>query len=159
MSTIFDIQIDGLDGSKDLLGGLRGKVLLIVNVASRCGYTGQYAGLESLYQELHDQSFAVVGVPCNQFGGQEPGSAAEIREFCSLNYGVNFPLSAKVEVNGPNRHPLYAWLTSPQNGFPGDIEWNFEKFLVAGDGRLIARYPSGTKPRDTGLLQDLAELV
>ena len=159
MNSLHDIKIDSLEGSADLLGGVRGKVLLIVNVASKCGYTPQYAGLESLYQELKDENFTIVGVPCNQFGGQEPGDPAEIRAFCSLNYGVSFPLSAKVDVNGPNRHPLYAWLTSPQNGFPGDIEWNFEKFLVAADGRLIARYPSGTKPRDTGLLQDLSELV
>jgi len=159
MNSLHDIKIDSLEGSADLLGGVRGKVLLIVNVASKCGYTPQYAGLESLYQELKDENFTIVGVPCNQFGGQEPGDPAEIRAFCSLNYGVSFPLSAKVDVNGPNRHPLYAWLTSPQNGFPGDIEWNFEKFLVAADGRLIARYPSGTNPRDTGLLQDLSELL
>ena len=159
MDTVYDFKIDGLDGAGDLLGGLRGKVLLIVNVASRCGYTPQYAGLERLYQELQEGNFAVVGVPCNQFGAQEPGSAAEIREFCSLNYGVSFPLTAKIDVNGPQRHPLYAWLTAAQNGFPGDIEWNFEKFLVNAAGRLVARYPSGTPAHDTGLLQDLAELV
>jgi len=159
MTTVYDIPIDGLDGAKDVLGALRGKVLLIVNVASKCGYTPQYAGLEGLFQELKDQNFAVVGVPCNQFGAQEPGSAAQIREFCSLNYGVSFPLTAKVEVNGPARHPLYAWLTAPEQGFPGDIEWNFEKFLIGGTGKLVARYPSGTNPRDNGLLQELAELV
>ena len=155
----FDFSVDGLDGNADLLQGLRGKAVLVVNVASQCGYTPQYAGLQGLYEELQDQRFAVVGFPCNQFGGQEPGTAAEIRSFCSSKYGVSFPLAAKVDVIGPRQHPLFAWLTSAVNGHPGDIEWNFEKFLISPDGRLVARYPSGTNPRDTGLLQDLADLI
>jgi glutathione peroxidase len=159
MANFYDFTIAGLDGSKGLLESLRGKVALVVNVASRCGYTPQYAGLESLYEELKDRNFTVLGVPCNQFGGQEPGTADEIRQFCSANYGVSFPLTAKLEVNGPNRDPLYGWLTSEENGFPGDIAWNFEKFLIDGAGRIVARYPSGTKPRDAGLLQDLARLI
>ncbi|MFI4889480.1 MAG: glutathione peroxidase [Steroidobacterales bacterium] len=155
----FAFSVDALDGSKGLLQGLRGKAVLVVNVASQCGYTPQYAGLQSLYAELQDQNFAVVGFPCNQFGAQEPGSAAEIRSFCTTNYGVSFPLAAKVDVLGPRQHPLFAWLTSAANGFPGNIEWNFEKFLINPAGKLVARYPSGTNARDPGLLQDLAELI
>jgi len=159
MNSFFDFQIPGLDGSPDLLGTLRGKVTLAVNVASKCGYTPQYTGLEELYQELADKNFAVVGFPCNQFGAQEPGSAAEIQSFCSLTYGVTFPLSAKIEVNGAHRHPLYAWLTAKENGFPGDIGWNFEKFLIDRSGRVTCRYPSGLKPTDAGFLQDLADVL
>jgi glutathione peroxidase len=159
MPDFFDFTVDGLDGSRDLLRGLRGKALLAVNVASRCGYTPQYALLQGLYAELKDQDFSVLGFPCNQFGAQEPGSAAEIRSFCSTTYGVSFPLAAKVDVLGPHQHPVFAWLTSAANGFPGDIERKFEKFLISKDGRLVARYPSGTNPRDPGLLQDLAELL
>jgi glutathione peroxidase len=155
----FDFSVDALDGSKGLLQGLHGKAVLAVNVASQCGYTPQYAGLQGLYEELQDQNFAVVGFPCNQFGAQEPGTAADIRTFCTTTYGVSFPLAAKVDVLGPGQHPLFAWLTSAVNGFAGDIEWNFEKFLISPAGRLVARYPSATKPRDTGLLQDLAELI
>jgi glutathione peroxidase len=151
--------VQGLDGSEDILAALRGKVTLAVNVASRCGYTPQYAGLEQLYQELKAQNFTVVGFPCNQFGAQEPGTAAEIQSFCSLNFGVTFPLAAKIEVNGPHRDPLYAWLTSKENGFPGDIGWNFEKFLIDRDGRVVCRYPSGAKPTDPTFLQDLADVL
>ena len=159
MTDFFSFSVDALDGSKDLLGPLRGKAILAVNVASRCGYTKQYAGLQALYAELQDQGFAVVGFPCNQFGAQEPGTSAEIMSFCTTNYGVSFPLAARLEVKGPGQHPLYAWLTATANGFPGDIEWNFEKFLVSPAGTVVARYPSGTDPRDTGLLQDLAGLI
>jgi glutathione peroxidase len=159
MQNFFDFSIGALDGSPNLLQALRGKAVLVVNVASKCGYTPQYAGLQGLYEELRDQKFAVVGFPCNQFGAQEPGTATEIGAFCSRTYGVSFPMAAKLDVLGPQQHPLYAWLTSNQNGFPGDIEWNFEKFLIRPDGSIAARYPSGTEPRDTGLLQDLAELI
>jgi glutathione peroxidase len=159
MNSFFDFQIPGLDGSPDLLGTLRGKVALAVNVASKCGYTPQYTGLEELYQELAQKNFTVVGFPCNQFGAQEPGSAAEIQSFCTLTYGVTFPLSAKIEVNGAHRHALYAWLTAKENGFPGDIGWNFEKFLIDRSGRVICRYPSGMKPTDAGFLQDLADVL
>lgn len=156
MSGFFDFKVKGLAGEPDLLGPLRGRAVLAVNVASRCGYTPQYAGLERLYTELGGEGFAVVGFPCNQFGAQEPGSDRDIREFCTTRYGVSFPLASKLEVNGPGRHPLYAWLTAPANGHPGDIEWNFEKFLIARDGRVIGRYPSGTKPEDNGLMADIA---
>ena len=157
--SFFDFKVQGLDGSEDILAALRGKATLAVNVASRCGYTPQYAGLEQLYQELKAQNFTVVGFPCNQFGAQEPGTAAEIQSFCSLNFGVTFPLAAKIEVNGPHRDPLYAWLTSKENGFPGDIGWNFEKFLIDRSGRVLCRYPSGMKPTDAALLQDLADAL
>jgi glutathione peroxidase len=152
----FDFQVASIDGSPDLLAALKGEVVLAVNVASRCGYTPQYGGLEQLYRGLKSEGFAVVGFPCNQFGAQEPGSEKDIMKFCSTTYDVTFPMSAKLEVNGPGRHPLYAWLTSPANGFPGDIGWNFEKFLIARDGRVLKRYPPGTKPQDNGLMQDIA---
>ena len=154
-----DIPVQGIDGSPDLLGDLRGKVVLAVNVASRCGLTPQYTGLEQLHRELSDQNFSVVGFPCNQFGAQEPGTEAEIVQFCQAKYDVSFPMSAKLEVNGPGRHALYAFLTSPQNGFAGDIEWNFEKFLIGRDGRVLRRYPPPTKPQDSGLLQDIADAL
>jgi glutathione peroxidase len=159
MPSFFDIPVESLEGAPDLLGPLRGKVLLAVNVASRCGLTPQYAGLEALHRELADQDFSVVGFPCNQFGGQEPGSERQIAEFCSVNYGVTFPMSAKLDVNGPNRHAAYRFLTSPGTGIAGDIEWNFEKFLIGRDGKSIRRYPPQTDPRDNGLMQDIADAL
>jgi glutathione peroxidase len=159
MSGFYDIAVRSIDGAQDLLGPLRGKVTLAVNVASRCGLTPQYAGLEQLQRELKDENFTVIGFPCNQFGAQEPGNEAEIVTFCSTNYEVSFPLSAKLEVNGANRHPLYRFLTSPDSGIEGDISWNFEKFLVGRDGRVLKRYPPETKPEDRGLMQDIAEAL
>ena len=159
MQSFYDFSVQGLNGSPDILAALRGKVTLAVNVASKCGYTPQYAGLEELYTELKDKNFTIVGFPCNQFGAQEPGTAAEIQSFCSLTYGVSFPLAVKIDVNGANRHPLYGWLTAKDNGFPGDIGWNFEKFLIDRDGRVKCRYPSGLKPTDSGFLQDLADVL
>jgi glutathione peroxidase len=159
MTPFHDIEVKGIDGSADLLSRLKGKVVLAVNVASQCGLTPQYTGLEELHEELAGQDFAVVGFPCNQFGAQEPGSEQEIQTFCSTNYGVTFPMSAKLEVNGPKRHPLYAWLTDPANGHPGDIQWNFEKFLIGRDGKLIQRYAPTVKPRDNGLMQDIADAL
>jgi glutathione peroxidase len=159
VTSFYDFSVQALDGSDGLLGSLRGKVTLAVNVASQCGYTPQYAGLEDLYRELKDQNFVVVGFPCNQFGAQEPGTAAEIRDFCSLNFDVTFPLAAKIDVKGAHRHPLYAWLTAKENGFPGEIGWNFEKFLITRDGRLVNRYPSAAKPTDPTFLQDLADVL
>ena len=159
MSNFFEFDVRAIDGGADLLGGLKGKVVLAVNVASRCGLTPQYTGLEGLHEELAGENFAVVGFPCNQFGAQEPGSEAEIQTFCSANYGVTFPMSTKLEVNGAGRHPLYAWLTDPANGHPGDIQWNFEKFLIGRDGRLLQRYAPTVKPRDNGLMQDIADAL
>jgi glutathione peroxidase len=159
MDSFYEFTVPGLDGSANILAPLHGKVALAVNVASKCGYTPQYAGLEDLYKELGEKNFTIVGFPCNQFGAQEPGTAAEIQTFCSLNFGVTFPMAAKIDVNGPRRHPLYAWLTAPENGFPGDIGWNFEKFLIDRDGRVNCRYPAGTKPTDSSLLQDVANVL
>ncbi len=159
MTNFYDFTVQGLDGSPDILGLLRGKVTLATNVASKCGYTPQYAGLEELHRELKERNFTVVGFPCNQFGGQEPGTPEEILSFCSLTYGVSFPMSSKIDVNGAYRHPLYAWLTARENGFPGDIGWNFEKFLIDRDGRVVCRYPSGAKPTDPTFLQDLADVL
>jgi glutathione peroxidase len=159
MNAFYDFKVVGLDGNPDLLAPLRGKVTLAVNVASKCGYTPQYANLEQLFEELRDKNFTVVGFPCNQFGAQEPGSAADIQNFCSVNYGVAFPLAAKIEVKGAKQHPLYQWLTAAENGFPGDVGWNFEKFLIDRGGRVAGRYPSATKPTDPNFLQDLANIL
>ena len=159
MSGFYDISVERIDGTADLLGAQRGKVTLAVNVASQCGLTPQYQALEELQRELAGEGFTVLGFPCNQFGAQEPGSAAEIVAFCRSNYDVTFPLSVKLEVNGPQRHPVYAFLTSPASGIPGDITWNFEKFLVGRDGRVLKRYPPETRPRDNGLMQDFADAL
>ena len=159
MKSFFDFEVAGIDGSSHLLRPLEGKVVLAVNVASRCGLTPQYTDLEALHEELAGDGFTVVGFPCNQFGAQEPGSEQEIETFCSTTYGVTFPMSAKLDVNGPRRHPLYAWLTDPANGHAGDIEWNFEKFLVGRDGRLLARYAPAVKPRDPAVMNGVAEAI
>ena len=159
MSGFFDIAVQRIDGTPDLLDALRGKVTLAVNVASRCGLTPQYAGLEQLHRELGAERFTVVGFPCNQFGAQEPGSEAQIAAFCQASYDVTFPLSAKLDVNGSQRHPVYTFLTSPATGIAGDISWNFEKFLISRDGRVLKRYPPETKPEDRGLMQDIAEAL
>ena len=159
MSGFYDISVERIDGTADLLGAQRGKVTLAVNVASQCGLTPQYQALEELQRELAGEGFTVVGFPCNQFGAQEPGSAAEIVAFCRSNYDVTFPLSAKLEVNGPQRHPVYAFLTSAASGIAGDITWNFEKFLIGRDGRVLKRYPPETRPRDNALMQDIADAL
>ena len=159
MTSFYDIPVLSIDGKADLLGPLRGKVVLAVNVASKCGLTPQYSGLEQLQRDLRDQDFTVVGFPCNQFGAQEPGSEAQIVQFCQTTYDVSFPMSAKLDVNGPQRHPLYQFLTSPDTGIAGDITWNFEKFLIGRDGRVLKRYPPPTKPQDNGLMQDIADAL
>jgi glutathione peroxidase len=159
MDSFFDIPVQTLEGTPDLLGPLRGKVLLAVNVASRCGLTPQYTQLEDMHRELAGENFSVVGFPCNQFGAQEPGSEQQIAQFCSATYGVTFPMSAKLEVNGANRHPLYRYLTSPGTGVAGDIEWNFEKFLIGRDGAVLKRYSPSTPPRDAEIMQDIADAL
>ena len=152
--TVHDIAVNTLSGEPASLGDLAGKTLLVVNVASKCGLTPQYTGLERLHERFAGQGFAVVGFPCNQFGGQEPGSAEEIAEFCSTSYGVTFPMFEKIEVNGPDRHPLYAELTAVPDaaGEAGDIQWNFEKFLVAPDGTVIGRFRPMIDPEDPALV-------
>jgi glutathione peroxidase len=159
MGGFYDIAVAKIDGTPDLLGALRGKVTLAVNVASRCGLTPQYEGLEQLQRELAAENFSVVGFPCNQFGAQEPGSAEEIVQFCRTSYGVSFPLSEKLEVNGAQRHPVYRYLTAAGTGIEGDITWNFEKFLIGRDGKVLRRYPPTVKPEDRGLMQDIAEAL
>lgn len=156
MSNLQSFSITPLVGEKDIILGLDGKVVLLVNVASQCGLTPHYAGLQKLYEELKGQDFTVVGLPCNQFGAQEPGNANDIEDFCKTNYGVTFPLTEKIKVNGEDQHPLYAWLTT---AFPGDIEWNFEKFLINRDGEVIKRYPPQTEPEDPELQQDICEAL
>jgi glutathione peroxidase len=146
--TIFDVDIDALTGGSAGLDRYRGSALLVVNVASRCGMTPQYAGLQKLYDNYRDRGLVVLGVPCNQFGDQEPGTAADIEEFCQVNYGVTFPLTEKVEVNGDGRHPLYQQLI----GDGDDIRWNFEKFVVAPGGAVAARFGSRTPPDDAELV-------
>jgi glutathione peroxidase len=146
--TLLDAPVNTLSGQPASLSTLAGKTLLIVNVASKCGLTPQYEGLERLQERYADREFSVVGFPSNQFGGQEPGTADEIAEFCSTTYGVSFPLFEKIEVNGPGRHPIYAELTAAPDadGEAGDIQWNFEKFLVGRDGKVLARFRPRTEP-------------
>jgi glutathione peroxidase len=159
MTTFFNFKLTALDGSPDLLAKARGKVVLAVNVASKCGLTPQYAGLEQLQKDLASQDFTVLGFPCNQFGGQEPGTPQDIQKFCSTTYGVSFPLSEKIEVNGAGRHPVYQWLTTAPGVAHGDIQWNFEKFLISREGTVLKRYPPTVKPEDKGLLQDIADAL
>jgi glutathione peroxidase len=145
---VHEIPVRTLSGRETTLQEFAGRSLLIVNVASQCGATPQYAGLERLHEQYAGRGFAVLGFPCNQFGSQEPGTAEQIRDFCSSTYGVTFPLFQKVEVNGRNRHPLYAELTraADPDGRAGAIRWNFEKFLVSPDGEVLARFRTGTEP-------------
>jgi glutathione peroxidase len=146
--SIYDVNIGSLDGSPLDLEALKGQEVLVVNVASKCGLTPQYTGLEDLQKRYADKGFTVLGVPCNQFGGQEPGTADEIQTFCSTTYGVTFPLTEKVDVNGQRRHPLYDLLTATPDakGEAGDIQWNFEKFLVSPAGEIVARFRPPVDP-------------
>jgi len=148
--SVHDFSAQRLDGSDIRLEEFKGRVLLIVNTASQCGFTPQYAGLEELYRAFKTRGFDVLGFPCNQFGAQEPGSADEIGLFCERNYGVSFPLFAKIEVNGPNAHPLYRFLKQSKPGILGlrRIKWNFTKFLIDRAGRPVARFAPSTKPQD-----------
>ena len=155
--TFFDVDINSLGGGSANLGQYRGKALLIVNVASKCGLTPQYEGLERLQKTYEDRGFSVIGFPCNQFLGQEPGTAEEIEQFCSTTYGVSFPLMEKIEVNGDGRHPIYTELTEKEDaeGKAGDITWNFEKFLVSPKGEIVARYRPQVEPEDPAIVGDI----
>jgi glutathione peroxidase len=148
MPTVYDFSAQTIDGKTRKLADYRGKVLLVVNTASKCGFTPQYKGLEAVYEKFKDRGFAVLGFPCNQFGAQEPGAESEIAEFCEMNYGVTFPMFAKVDVNGADAHPLFKHLTSARKGLLGSeaIKWNFTKFLVGKDGQVIERYAPTTTP-------------
>jgi glutathione peroxidase len=156
MASIYDFTVRDIDGNERSLGEFRGKTLLVVNVASRCGFTPQYTGLEAMWRQLRDRGVVVLGFPCDQFGHQEPGDEAEIRRFCSTEYDVTFPLFAKVEVNGANAHPLYRWLKHAAPGVLGSeaIKWNFTKFLVDGEGQVVRRYAPTDTPEAIG--RDLA---
>jgi glutathione peroxidase len=153
MTTAHDFSVTLMNGNDTPLSAFAGKAILLVNVSSRCGYTKQYKGLEALWRESREHGLVVVGVPCNQFGAQEPGTEAEIQQFCSTTYDVTFPLTKKVDVNGPKAHPLYAWLTA-QTG--GKIGWNFEKFLIGKDGAIVKRFESGATPESNALRQAIA---
>ncbi len=142
--SIHNVSVTTAGGAEQPLSAYQGRALLIVNVASKCGYTPQYAGLEALYRKYKDQGFEVLGFPCNQFGAQEPGTMQEILDFCSTKYDVTFPIFGKIDVNGPNRSPLYAVLTQAEPA--GDISWNFEKFVVGKDGRVVGRFKSKVAP-------------
>lgn len=148
MASVYDFTATGIDGSEISLDRFRGQALLIVNTASKCGFTGHYDGLERLHRTYADQPFEVLGFPCNQFGNQEPGKAAEIAAFCATSFDVSFPMFDKVEVNGPDRHPLYAWLTEQKRGFLGSkaIKWNFTKFLTDREGQVVGRYSPQIEP-------------
>ena len=159
--TIYDVPVNALDGGSASLRDYEGKVLLIVNVASQCGLTPQYTGLEQLQEKFADRGFSVLGFPCNQFGGQEPGTAEEIQTFCSGTYGVTFPLFEKIDVNGDDRHPLYATLTqlADGSGHSGDIRWNFEKFLVGRDGVPVSRFSPLVEPESEELVVAIEKLL
>ena len=148
--SVYDFSARRLDGHEESLSAYRGQVLLIVNTASACGFTPQYAGLETLYENLHEDGLTILGFPCNQFGAQEPGSEAEIGAFCQKNYGVTFPMFSNIEVNGAHAHPLYKYLKDAKPGLLGTeaIKWNFTKFLIGKDGDPVARYAPNTKPEE-----------
>jgi glutathione peroxidase len=160
--SILDAPLARLDGTpgtlRDLTGG---RPALLVNVASKCGLTPQYTGLEQLQEKYAHHGFTVVGLPCNQFGGQEPGSSEEIAEFCSATYGVSFPMSEKVDVNGEDRHEVYTQLVETPNekGEAGDVQWNFEKFLIAADGAVVARFNPTIEPGDTLIIEQIESLI
>jgi glutathione peroxidase len=157
--TLYDIPVKTLSGEDSSLGAFAGQTLLVVNVASKCGLTPQYSALEALHSRLADRGFSVIGFPCNQFGGQEPGTAEEIEEFCSLTYGVTFPMFEKIDVNGEGRHPIYEQLTAvaDADGTAGDVQWNFEKFLLGRDGTVLARFRPRTVPDDPEVLAVIEE--
>jgi glutathione peroxidase len=159
MAIIYDFSAKTLDGNEKSFADYRGQVLLIVNTASRCGFTPQYEGLEELHRKFHSQRFSVLGFPCNQFGAQEPGDESEIVRFCTQNYGVSFPMFAKIDVNGKHAHPLFQYLQSAKAGVLGteSIKWNFTKFLISRDGEVVARFGSTTKP--TSLEAPIGELL
>jgi glutathione peroxidase len=144
--SLYEIAVKDIDGKSGTLAPYRGRVLLIVNVASECGYTPQYEGLQAIFGKYEKRGLTVLGFPCNQFGGQEPGSNAEIKKFCSANFHVTFPLFDKIAVNGAQRHPLYVALAGKGSPFPGDISWNFNKFLIGRDGRILQRFNSDAEP-------------
>jgi glutathione peroxidase len=158
-SSLYDIPLKDINGKDTSLKDYKGKVMLIVNVASFCGNTPQYAGLENLYQKYKDKGFVVLGFPCNQFGKQEPGSNEEIKEFCSKKYNVTFPMFDKIEVKGANQHALYKELSGKESPFPGDVGWNFGKFLVGRDGKIVKRIDPRTKPESAEVVKAVEDAL
>lgn len=161
MTNIYDFTVQDIDGKSVSLSAFKGQVILIVNVASKCGFTGQYEGLQKLYTTYTNRGFAVLGFPSNDFLGQEPGTEAEIKTFCTLTYGVSFPMFAKISVKGKTIHPLYEYLTSKDLNpkFGGAISWNFNKFLIGRDGTIVARFGSRTKPDDKELIEAVEKAI
>lgn len=158
--SIYEFPVTDIDGNEMDLSSYAGKVLLIVNTASKCGYTPQYEGLQALYEEYNEEGLVVMGFPANNFMGQEPGTEEDIKQFCTLNYGVTFPMSSKVSVKGDDQDPLFSFLTSADNpDFTGDIKWNFEKFLVDKEGNLVRRFRSGVKPQSEEMTSAIKELL
>ncbi len=158
-SSVLDIPVKDIEGRDTSLKAYEGKVLLVVNVASQCGLTPQYEGLQSLYDKYKDKGLVVLGFPCNDFGAQEPGTNEEIKFFCTSNYKVTFPMFDKVHVKGASQHPLYKALTGKEGAFPGDVKWNFGKFLIGRDGKPLHRFEPGTEPNDADLLKAVEEAL
>ena len=152
-SSLYEIPLKDINNKDTSLKGHKGEVLLVVNVASQCGLTPQYKALEAMHRKYKDKGFTVLGFPCNQFAGQEPGSNEDIKQFCASKYNVTFPMFDKLEVNGPNRHPLYTALAGKESPFPGDIKWNFGKFLIGRDGKIVKRFEPTTKPESPEVMQ------
>jgi glutathione peroxidase len=152
-ASLYDIPVKNIDGKETSLKGYKGKVLLVVNVASKCGYTPQYKGLETLYQKYRGKGLEVLGFPSNDFGAQEPGTNQDIKEFCSREYGVTFPMFDKLHVKGPEQHPLYTALTGKESRLPGEVKWNFGKFVIGRDGKLLKRFDSKVTPESPELVE------
>jgi len=157
--SMYDLTVKDIDGKDVSLSAYKGKVVLIVNVASKCGFTPQYKALEATYEKYKDQGFVILGFPCNQFHSQEPGTDAEIKQFCTSKYGVTFPMFDKIDVNGDNRAPLYVWLAGAGSPFPGDITWNFNKFLIGKDGTILKRFDSKTTPDSPELTSEIEKAL
>lgn len=161
VSSVYDFKIKNIDGSEVKLEAYKGKVVMIVNTASKCGYTPQYEQLQAVYEKYKDQNFVILGFPANNFMGQEPGTDTEIKEFCTLKYKVTFPMFSKISVKGADQHPLYTFLTNEKSnpGFSGEIGWNFEKFLLGKDGKTIARWKSNVKPDDSQVIEAIEKAL
>jgi glutathione peroxidase len=159
--SMYDFTLKDSKGRDVKLDEFRGRVVMLVNVASKCGYTPQYEGLQKIYERYKDQGFTILGFPANNFGAQEPGTNEEIQEFCRINYGVTFPVFSKISVKGDDKHPLYKYLTERETNpeFAGEIKWNFNKFLVGRDGRILARFDSGDKPEDAKVTQAIEQAL
>ena len=159
MKTIYDFSTTRIDGNQESLSNYKNKVLLIVNVASECGLTPQYKQLQDLYEKYKDRGFSIVGFPCNQFGAQEPGTDSDIINFCETQYAVSFPMMSKIDVNGANRHEIYEFLAGNESNYPGDITWNFEKFLIDKSGLLAMRIPPKVEPLDASIIESIEGLL